>query len=93
MKEIKHEGNCQHLLEHLSDYVDGQASASICAEIEQHMIGCDNCRVVVDTLNQTVHLYHTMPQSGLSEDARLRLYKSLDLEPYFKTIPPPSSSK
>lgn len=84
MTEAKHEGNCQHLLIYLSDYVDGEASASICAEIEQHLADCDNCRVVVDTLSQTVHLYQTMPQSDLPEDVRFRLYKSLDLEGYFK---------
>ncbi len=76
--------NCQHLLAHLSDYIDGDASTTICAEIEAHLDGCEDCRVVVDTLRQTVELYHTLPQADMPEDVRLRLYKSLDLEPYFK---------
>jgi anti-sigma factor (TIGR02949 family) len=78
-----HEGKCHHLLDDLSDYLDGEASDAVCAEIEAHMRECENCRVVVDTLNQTLHLYHTLPQPDMPEDLRARLYKSLDLEPYF----------
>ena len=84
MSHADHEENCQHLLIHLSDYVDGEASARICAEIEQHLTDCEDCRVVIDTLGQTVHLYQTLPQPDLPEDIRFRLYKSLDLEPYFE---------
>lgn len=78
-----HGKNCRHLLEDLSIYLDGEASDAACAEIELHLSQCDNCRVVVDTLNQTLHLYHTLPQPDMPEDLRARLYKSLDLEPYF----------
>ena len=78
-----HEKDCRHMLADLSDYIDGEASDAVCAEIEAHMHECDDCRVVVDTLNQTVQLYHTLPQPDLPEDLRARLYKSLDLEPYF----------
>lgn len=73
---------CQHLIAHLPDYVDGTAAAAICAEIEAHMTGCEDCRVVVDTLRQTIHLYHTLPAPDLPEPARRRLYKSLDLDEF-----------
>lgn len=79
------EHTCTHLLEHLSDYVDGAAADEICHEIERHMSGCENCRVVVDTLRQTVHLYHTLPTPALSDDARQRLYKTLNLDTFLKT--------
>ncbi len=78
-----HEKGCQHLLADLTLYLDGEASAAVCAEIERHMRECENCRVVVDTMNQTLHLVHTLPQPDMPEDLRERLYKSLDLEPYF----------
>jgi anti-sigma factor (TIGR02949 family) len=80
---MKHETGCDHLLADLSDYLDGAASEAICAQIEAHMRECADCRVVVDTLNQTLHLYHTLPRPDMPEDLRARLYKSLDLEPYF----------
>jgi anti-sigma factor RsiW len=71
--------NCQHLLENMSDYLDGEAPAELCAEIERHLDGCADCRVVVDTLRQTILLYHELPQPELPPEARLRLYKLLDL--------------
>jgi anti-sigma factor (TIGR02949 family) len=79
----RHDENCQHLLEDLTLYLDGEASDAVCAEIERHMSECENCRVVVDTMTQTLHLYHELPQPEMPEDMRARLYKSLDLEPYF----------
>lgn len=79
-----HEGNCRHLLGDLSDYLDGEASSELCAEIERHMDGCDECRVVVDTLRKTVFLYRELPRPEMSDDARQRLYQSLDLQEYIK---------
>jgi len=73
---------CSHLLDSLSDYLDGAASAELCAEIESHLAGCTDCRVVVDTLRKTVALYHELPQPELPSEARLRLYKSLDLSEF-----------
>ena len=48
---------CLKLLSSLSDYVDGSLEAMICAQIEEHMAECENCRIVVDTLRKTVSLY------------------------------------
>ncbi|MGB3717384.1 MAG: zf-HC2 domain-containing protein [Candidatus Promineifilaceae bacterium] len=73
---------CRHLLGDLSEYLDGEASAELCAEIEGHMAGCEDCRVVIDTLSKTIVLYRTMPQPELPAGVRQRLYKALDLEAY-----------
>ncbi len=70
---------CRHLLDELSDYLDGTASAEMCAEIERHLADCADCRVVVDTLRRTIELYHALPGPELPVAARERLYKSLDL--------------
>jgi predicted anti-sigma-YlaC factor YlaD len=75
----------------LSEYLDGEASAESSAkswaeisakgwaEIEGHMAGCEDCRVVIDTLAKTIVLYRTMPQPDLPDGVRQRLYKALDL--------------
>ena len=77
------ESKCQHeLLDNISEYLDGEASADLCAEIERHLAGCDDCRVVVDTLRKTITLYHELPQPELPPEARLRLYKLLDLSEF-----------
>ena len=76
---------CQHLLENMSDYLDGEASAELCAEIERHLDGCADCRVVVDTLRRTITLYHELPQPELPSEARLRLFESLDLTEFLNS--------
>ena len=70
---------CRHLLGQLSDYVDGEASQAICKEIEHHLAGCDNCRVVVDALRKTVTLYRTRGPDPVPDDVQDRLYRVLDL--------------
>jgi len=76
-----HDSNgCQHLLGDLSDYLDSEVSAELCAEIEEHMDGCDNCQVVIDTLRKTIVLYRGMPQPDMPDGVRQRLYKALDLD-------------
>ncbi len=75
-----HPDTCHDLLGELSEYLDGEASAEVCAEIERHMAGCNQCRVVVDTLRKTISLYRTLPQPEFPAAARERLYKVLNLE-------------
>ena len=79
-----HMENCRHMLGDLSDYLDGEASDELCTEIERQMDGCDECRVVVDTLRKTIFLYRELPRPEMSENARRRLYQSLDLQDYLK---------
>lgn len=71
---------CKHLLADLSDYLDGEAAESVCAEIERHLADCEDCRAVVDTLRKTIYLYRQMPQPTLSDDARARLIAALSLD-------------
>ncbi len=72
--------HCESILGNLSAYLDGEASAALCAEIDKHLAGCDDCQVVVDTLRRTITLYHSLPQPGMPESLRRRLYKTFDLE-------------
>ncbi len=80
---MNHE-SCRTLLEGLSLFAEGEAPPELCAEIERHMAGCDNCRIVVDTLRRTIDLYHRLPQPAMPEEAREKLYKSLDLTDLMK---------
>lgn len=77
-----HLENCRNMLGDLSDFLDGEASEELCAEIERHMVGCEECRIVVDTLRKTVMLYRDLPRPEMSPAARQRLYHSLDLDDY-----------
>ena len=45
---------CPDYISDLNDYLDGGLSPELCAEIEAHVGKCQNCRIMVDTLKQTV---------------------------------------
>lgn len=72
--------NCKNLLGSLSDYVDGTAKEEICRELERHLSGCENCRIVVDTLKKTVYLYQADVETDLPVGVRERLFKRLNLD-------------
>lgn len=77
--------NCRQLLSSLGEYVDGTLSPELCAVLERHMIDCQRCRVVVDTMKKTVELYQeTGEETHLPEDVRERLFLRLNLEDYLK---------
>ena len=77
--------NCKYLLGSLSEYIDGELGSALCSEIEQHLEGCENCRIVVDSLRKTVYLYKTTSgPTGMPTDVRERLYKRLDLNEFFE---------
>ena len=71
---------CPDLIHELSDYIDGLADPTICAEIERHLQDCQDCKVMVDTLRKTITLYREREQeASLPTDVRKRLYHVLDL--------------
>jgi anti-sigma factor RsiW len=76
---------CRHLLNCLSEYVDGTLEELLCAELEQHMEGCEDCRVVVDTLSKTITLYRqNASQASCPEDVRQRLFHRLNLDEFME---------
>lgn len=74
-----HKDDCQNLLDQLSDYLDGRAAPGLCTEIETHLALCPDCRVVVDTLDNTVKLYRALPESDPPEGAAERLFHVLNI--------------
>ena len=69
--------DCEELLSGISEYVDGTASKELCAELQRHMEGCENCRVVVDTIQKTVHLYKGDEEVDLPSGFHQRLHGNL----------------
>ena len=69
--------NCQDLLKHLNEYVDGTVEPAICEEFEQHMAGCNPCQVFVDNIRQTITLYQAGAPCGLPREFCERLHKAL----------------
>ncbi len=71
---------CQELKAQLSDYIDGELDPGVCAEIERHLAGCDNCRIVVDTLRKTILLYRDYGAPPMPAGAHERLIHVLGLD-------------
>ncbi len=83
MNEQQH---CHHLIETISDYVDGELAPELCLELERHLSDCENCRIVVNTLRKTIDLYRVpSPEEALPADIRERLFYRLHLEDFLKT--------
>ncbi len=72
---------CCQLRHLLSDYLDGELEAALCAEIEAHLAGCPDCQVLVDTVRKTIILYRSQALAELPTDVKDRLYQVLNLPP------------
>ena len=48
--------SCHEMINNLNDFVDGTADPELCEEIQKHVGECKNCRLMVDTMQQTVKL-------------------------------------
>lgn len=79
---------CREIKDKLSAYLDGELESALCAEIEQHLSGCDDCRVMVDTLNKTITLYRNYGQETVPPDVHARLTRVLNLQQLKKNDKP-----
>ena len=49
--------DCQEVREKVSEFVDNDLVDEVCFEITQHLLGCPDCTVDVDTVRKTITLY------------------------------------
>lgn len=68
---------CQELLKLLNDYVDGDVDVPSCAEFEKHLKDCNPCRIVVDTMRQTITLYRGQEVYDIPAPFREKLHDVL----------------
>ena len=64
---------CPDYISDLNDYLDGGVSPELCEEIQAHIGRCENCRIMVDTLQQTVKLCREGKEEALPEALENRL--------------------
>ena len=74
--------NCQALLGSLSEYIDGELPSELCKEIEKHLEGCDNWRILLNTTRRTIDLVQLPVEENVPDDVRERLFKRLNLDDY-----------
>lgn len=69
---------CDDLVRYLSDYLDHNLEESLAAEAQAHLATCHNCRVVLDTTQQTILLYRERGKQLAMPAARhARLFEQL----------------
>ncbi|MFH1725005.1 MAG: hypothetical protein ABII00_10345 [Elusimicrobiota bacterium] len=69
---------CRDMLKHLSDYIDGEAAASICRLIDSHSPKCKPCKAFIATLRKSVRILNkTGRRSALSASLRRDLRNRL----------------
>ena len=66
--------NCDEVLDGLSEFLDAEARADLCREIEEHLRHCHDCQVEVDTVKKTIVLYQSdrVTEVPLTTSHRLR---------------------
>lgn len=72
--------NCQSLLGSLSEYLDRELPAELCEEIEKHLDGCENCRVVLNTTRRTIEIVKVEADEEMPDEVRNRLFRRLNLD-------------
>jgi len=70
--------DCATLVTYLSDYLDGNLDEALIAEAKEHLATCQNCRVVLDSTQKTIQIYHETQQQTIPTDRRQRLYEQLE---------------
>ncbi len=64
---------CSKYIQDIADYIDGEVDQALCTELEKHLAGCENCRIMVDTLKQTVVLCREGKKESLPPEIESRL--------------------
>ncbi len=71
---------CEELLAALNQYVDGELDPGICDPFQEHLQGCNPCRIVVDNIRQTIKLYKAEEPFELPPTLHRRLAELLDAQ-------------
>ena len=73
MQEI----TCEDLLQYLSDYIDNDLDDELTAVAQHHLASCHNCRVVLDSTQQTIFLFREQGKRTIPAERRQRLFGQL----------------
>ena len=68
---------CNQKIQDICDYIDGELDQALCEEIDNHLKECRNCRIMVDTLRQTVVLCREGKQEHLPANIQDKLNEAL----------------
>ena len=73
MQEI----TCEELLIYLSDYIDNDLDEELTTVAQHHLASCHDCRVVLDSTQQTIFLFREQGKRAIPAERRQRLFGQL----------------
>ncbi|MCA9921587.1 MAG: zf-HC2 domain-containing protein [Anaerolineales bacterium] len=68
---------CEELVRYLSEYIDQNLDDELTQEAQAHLATCENCRVVLDTTQQTIFLFREQGKRTIPAQRRQRLFDQL----------------
>ncbi|MBX6360462.1 anti-sigma factor family protein [Pseudacidobacterium ailaaui] len=68
---------CTEFIAMLDDLIEDRVSASLRAELEEHLRGCEHCVVTLNTTRKTIEIYRSHELYELPNDLRQRLQKAI----------------
>jgi predicted anti-sigma-YlaC factor YlaD len=68
---------CEELVTYLSDYIDNGLEEDLLAEAQEHLSTCHNCRIVLNTTQQTILLSRRLGKKTIPLSRRADLFHRL----------------
>jgi anti-sigma factor RsiW len=68
---------CSEFLAQLDDLIDNEVSATLRADLEEHLRGCEHCEITLSTTRKTIEIYRKHEIYPLPGDMRERLQKAI----------------
>jgi predicted anti-sigma-YlaC factor YlaD len=68
---------CKKIINELADYLEEALDPILRSSIEEHLGGCKDCRIVVDTTKQTIEIFCNSEPAPLPQTTRQRLHEAL----------------
>jgi anti-sigma factor RsiW len=69
---------CQHVVELVTDYLEGALDSATVTEFEAHLALCPGCAEYLDQIRDTVRSLGRVSLEGLSDTARTRLLAAFE---------------
>ena len=69
--------NCKEVVQQLSEFLDGELETGLAQALEQHLTGCRDCRIIVDTTRKTIEILCNSEPLPLPAPVHQRLMKAL----------------
>lgn len=65
--------SCEEIFAKLSEYLDGELDETVCEQLEGHMGSCEPCQRFLESLRNTVSLFHDERPSRMPEGLRSKV--------------------